>query len=59
MEYTTSSGMFESTCCLQIDRKLQYGLMYNCCLEIMSKLYVFLYTRGYELIKVMVANCHL
>jgi hypothetical protein len=46
MEYTTSSGMFESTCCLQIDRKLQYGLMYNCCLEIMSKLYVFLYTRG-------------
>ncbi len=59
MKYIASSGMFESACCFQTDRKLGYELMYNCCPEIMNKLYVYLYPHGQELIKVMVANCHL
>jgi hypothetical protein len=59
VEYTASSGMLESSCCFQTDRKSGYGFMYNCCPEIMSRLYVLLYTHGQELIKVMAASCHL
>jgi hypothetical protein len=59
MEYIASSGMLESSYCFQTDRKLGYRFMYNCCPEIMSKLCVFLYTHGQELIKVMLTSCHL
>jgi hypothetical protein len=59
LEYTANNGMLESSCCFKIDIKLGYRFMYNCCLEIMNKLYVFLYTHGQELIEVMAANCHL